>query len=116
MLFALTVGTGTLDLASLALTSTGGLTVGSTGTLTTGAGTFTCGGDLAVAGRFNGTTGTLEVTSGTLTVGTNMTVNTGKIKVFGGAQLPKLAKNLGQAQKEFKKGLAEGQADDSDKK
>ena len=28
--------------------------------------------------------------------------------VFGGSQLPKLAKNLGQAQKEFKKGLDEG--------
>jgi len=28
--------------------------------------------------------------------------------VFGGAQLPKLAKNLGKAQKEFKEGLAEG--------
>ncbi len=28
--------------------------------------------------------------------------------VFGGAQLPKLAKNLGKAQKEFKDGLAEG--------
>ena len=28
--------------------------------------------------------------------------------MFGGAQLPKLARNLGQAQKEFKKGLAEG--------
>lgn len=36
--------------------------------------------------------------------------------LFGGSQLPKLAKNLGQAQKEFKKGLAEGQADDTDKK
>jgi sec-independent protein translocase protein TatA len=35
--------------------------------------------------------------------------------LFGGAQLPKLAKNLGQAQKEFKKGLAEGQADGSAK-
>jgi len=32
--------------------------------------------------------------------------------LFGGAQLPKLAKNLGQAQKEFKKGLADGQGDD----
>src|SRR6186997_1764332 len=31
--------------------------------------------------------------------------------VFGGSQLPKLAKNLGKAQKEFKDGLAEGQAD-----
>ena len=28
--------------------------------------------------------------------------------VFGGSQLPKLAKNLGKAQKEFKDGLAEG--------
>ncbi len=31
--------------------------------------------------------------------------------VFGGSQLPKLAKNLGKAQKEFKDGLAEGTAD-----
>jgi sec-independent protein translocase protein TatA len=30
--------------------------------------------------------------------------------LFGGSQLPKLAKNLGKAQKEFKDGLAEGQA------
>lgn len=29
--------------------------------------------------------------------------------IFGGSQLPKLAKNLGKAQKEFKDGLAEGQ-------
>ncbi len=29
--------------------------------------------------------------------------------LFGGTQLPKLAKNLGKAQKEFKEGLAEGQ-------
>ena len=28
--------------------------------------------------------------------------------VFGGSQLPKLAKNLGKAQKEFKQGLDEG--------
>jgi len=28
--------------------------------------------------------------------------------LFGGSQLPKLAKNIGQAQKEFKEGLAEG--------
>mgnify|MGYP006779184313 FL=1 len=34
--------------------------------------------------------------------------------VFGGAQLPKLAKNLGKAQKEFKDGLAEGLKDDKD--
>lgn len=27
--------------------------------------------------------------------------------IFGGSQLPKLARNLGQAQKEFKHGLAE---------
>jgi sec-independent protein translocase protein TatA len=32
--------------------------------------------------------------------------------VFGGSQLPKLAKNLGKAQKEFKEGLAEGMKDD----
>ena len=29
--------------------------------------------------------------------------------IFGGSQLPKLAKNLGKAQKEFKEGLAEGE-------
>ena len=29
--------------------------------------------------------------------------------LFGGSQLPKLAKNLGKAQKEFKEGLADGQ-------
>lgn len=28
---------------------------------------------------------------------------------FGGSQIPKMARNLGQAQKEFKKGLSEGQ-------
>jgi sec-independent protein translocase protein TatA len=28
--------------------------------------------------------------------------------IFGGAKLPKLARSLGQAQKEFKSGLAEG--------
>lgn len=32
--------------------------------------------------------------------------------LFGGSQLPKLAKNLGSAQKEFKKGLAEGKEDE----
>jgi sec-independent protein translocase protein TatA len=31
--------------------------------------------------------------------------------LFGGSQIPKLARNLGQAQKEFKKGIAEGGAD-----
>ena len=34
--------------------------------------------------------------------------------VFGGAKLPKLARSLGEAQKEFKKGLAEASADDDD--
>ena len=33
--------------------------------------------------------------------------------LFGGTALPKLAKGMGQAQKEFKKGLAEGSADGS---
>jgi sec-independent protein translocase protein TatA len=33
--------------------------------------------------------------------------------VFGGSQLPKLAKNLGKAQKEFKQGLDEGKADEA---
>lgn len=32
--------------------------------------------------------------------------------VFGGSQLPKLAKNLGKAQKEFKQGLDDGKRDD----
>jgi sec-independent protein translocase protein TatA len=32
--------------------------------------------------------------------------------LFGSAKLPKLARSLGQAQKEFKQGLAEGQRDD----
>jgi sec-independent protein translocase protein TatA len=36
--------------------------------------------------------------------------------VFGGSQLPKLAKNLGKAQKEFKDGLAEGMEDESGEK
>jgi sec-independent protein translocase protein TatA len=31
--------------------------------------------------------------------------------LFGGSQLPKLAKNIGKAQKEFKDGLAEGGKD-----
>ena len=30
--------------------------------------------------------------------------------LFGGAQLPKLAKNLGQAQREFKKALDDGKS------
>jgi sec-independent protein translocase protein TatA len=32
--------------------------------------------------------------------------------IFGGSQLPKLARSLGQAQKEFKKGITDGAADD----
>ncbi|MGI9605582.1 MAG: twin-arginine translocase TatA/TatE family subunit [Acidimicrobiales bacterium] len=32
--------------------------------------------------------------------------------LFGGAKLPKLARSLGQAQKEFKDGLSEGVSDD----
>ncbi|MEQ8719586.1 MAG: twin-arginine translocase TatA/TatE family subunit [Acidimicrobiales bacterium] len=32
--------------------------------------------------------------------------------VFGGAKLPKLARSLGQAQKEFKEGVAEGAEDE----
>jgi len=34
--------------------------------------------------------------------------------VFGGTKLPKLARSMGQAQKEFKKGLSEGAADDDE--
>ena len=34
------------------------------------------------------------------------------VLVFGGSQIPKLARSLGQAQKEFKKGLSEGAKDD----
>jgi sec-independent protein translocase protein TatA len=34
--------------------------------------------------------------------------------IFGGAKLPKLAKSMGQASKEFKKGLSEGAGDDED--
>lgn len=34
--------------------------------------------------------------------------------IFGGSQLPKIARNLGSAQKEFKKGLAESRAEDND--
>ena len=37
--------------------------------------------------------------------------------VFGGTKLPKLARSLGQAQKEFKDGLKEGaQIDEADSK
>jgi sec-independent protein translocase protein TatA len=35
--------------------------------------------------------------------------------LFGGSQLPKLARGLGSAQREFKKGLA-GDGDDKDEK
>jgi sec-independent protein translocase protein TatA len=34
--------------------------------------------------------------------------------LFGGSQIPKLARSLGQAQKEFKQGIAEGADDPSD--
>jgi sec-independent protein translocase protein TatA len=35
--------------------------------------------------------------------------------LFGGSQLPKLARGLGSAQREFKKGLDEGDTDDKSK-
>jgi sec-independent protein translocase protein TatA len=34
--------------------------------------------------------------------------------LFGGSQLPKLARSLGQAQKEFKTGINEGLKDDDE--
>jgi sec-independent protein translocase protein TatA len=34
--------------------------------------------------------------------------------LFGGAKLPKLARSLGQAQNEFKKGIQDGNADDGE--
>jgi sec-independent protein translocase protein TatA len=34
--------------------------------------------------------------------------------LFGGAKLPKLARSLGQAQKEFKKGIDEGMKDEAE--
>ncbi len=37
------------------------------------------------------------------------------VLIFGGSQIPKLAKSLGQAQKEFKKGIAEGSSDEEGK-
>jgi sec-independent protein translocase protein TatA len=37
------------------------------------------------------------------------------VLVFGASQLPKLARSLGQAQKEFKKGLSEGAEPDTTK-
>ena len=36
--------------------------------------------------------------------------------LFGGSQLPKLARGLGSAQKEFKKGLEEGSSDADESK
>ena len=35
--------------------------------------------------------------------------------LFGGAKLPKLARSLGQAQKEFKDGLSDGLEDENEK-
>lgn len=35
--------------------------------------------------------------------------------IFGGSQLPKLARSLGSAQREFKKGLDEGSKEDEKK-
>jgi sec-independent protein translocase protein TatA len=32
--------------------------------------------------------------------------------LFGGSQIPKLARSLGQAQKEFKAGIADGSSED----
>jgi len=36
--------------------------------------------------------------------------------LFGGSQLPKLARGIGSAQREFKKGLEEGDKEDKDDK
>lgn len=36
------------------------------------------------------------------------------VVLFGGTQIPKLARSLGSAQSEFKKGLAEGQNKNAD--
>jgi sec-independent protein translocase protein TatA len=36
------------------------------------------------------------------------------VLLFGGSQIPKLARNIGQAQTEFKKGLSEGKGADGD--
>jgi len=38
------------------------------------------------------------------------------VLIFGSTQLPKLARSIGQAQKEFKKGLKEGAEDDDEEK
>lgn len=36
------------------------------------------------------------------------------VLIFGSTQLPKLARSMGQAQKEFKQGLKEGAVDDDE--
>jgi sec-independent protein translocase protein TatA len=36
--------------------------------------------------------------------------------IFGGAKLPKLARSMGQASTEFKKGVTEGAKEDADDK
>ncbi|MGH8985319.1 MAG: twin-arginine translocase TatA/TatE family subunit [Acidimicrobiia bacterium] len=36
------------------------------------------------------------------------------VLIFGSTQLPKLARSIGQAQKEFKSGLKEGASEDDD--
>jgi sec-independent protein translocase protein TatA len=38
------------------------------------------------------------------------------VLLFGGSRLPKLARGLGSASHEFRKGLEEGDADDAEKK
>lgn len=37
------------------------------------------------------------------------------VLLFGGSQLPKLAKSIGQAKNEFEKGVSEGEAGKGDK-
>lgn len=36
--------------------------------------------------------------------------------IFGGTKLPKLARSMGQASKEFRQGLSEGHQDEGDEK
>jgi sec-independent protein translocase protein TatA len=36
------------------------------------------------------------------------------VVLFGGSQLPKLARNLGRAQRELQEGMAEGSKEDND--
>ncbi|HPB45001.1 MAG TPA: twin-arginine translocase TatA/TatE family subunit [Microthrixaceae bacterium] len=38
------------------------------------------------------------------------------VVLFGGSQIPKLARSLGEAKKEFKQGLDEGASEESDDK